>query len=249
MGRRPHQGPEVARLRECRALRSAGRRRHARDVRAAPRRQAGDLCRPAEQPEDQPDRRGLEGRDQICRPRPRSALRGGSASCTTSSRAPTGSRREDEEQRREARRRSDAMTARCRPDDVEPGDERPSRQAGHGRPLHGRRAHQSLDHGDEPRAARPVRPGAVPPEPVLPDRPVRRRADGRARSIPGSAWCCSSASSGLFLRFWRANLWRREDGTWLRAAQRRARPATRRTCPSSASTMPARRWCSGRCRC
>ena len=37
--------PEEPRLRERRALRSAGRRRHARDVRAAPRRQAGDLCR------------------------------------------------------------------------------------------------------------------------------------------------------------------------------------------------------------
>ena len=53
---------------QCRPLRSAGRRRHARDVRAAPRRQAGDLRRPARQPEDQPGGRGLEGRDQICRP-------------------------------------------------------------------------------------------------------------------------------------------------------------------------------------
>ena len=40
-------GPEVARLRERRPLRSAGRRRHARHVRAAARRPAGALCRPA----------------------------------------------------------------------------------------------------------------------------------------------------------------------------------------------------------
>ena len=39
--------PEVARLRQCRALRSAGRGGHACHVRAAPCRQAGDLCRPA----------------------------------------------------------------------------------------------------------------------------------------------------------------------------------------------------------
>ena len=40
--------------RECRPLRSARRRRHARDVRAAPRRQAVALCRPARQSADQP---------------------------------------------------------------------------------------------------------------------------------------------------------------------------------------------------
>ncbi len=50
---------------------------------------------------------------------------------------------------------------------------------------------------------------------------------------------------GLFLRFWRANLWKGEDGTWMRAAQRRADAATRRSCRRSANTMPARRWCSG----
>ncbi len=38
---------------------------------------------------------------------------------------------------------------------------------------------------------------------------------GRGPFIRGSAWCCSSASLGLFLRFWRANLWKSEDGTWL----------------------------------
>ena len=51
---RAHRRSEVARLRQCRALRSAGRRRHACDVRAASRRPAGDLCRPAEESEDQP---------------------------------------------------------------------------------------------------------------------------------------------------------------------------------------------------
>ena len=42
-----HHRPEVARLQERRPLQSAGRRRHARHVRAAPRRQAVALCRPA----------------------------------------------------------------------------------------------------------------------------------------------------------------------------------------------------------
>ena len=40
---------QVARLRECGPVRSAGRRRHACDVRAAPRRSAVALCRPAGQ--------------------------------------------------------------------------------------------------------------------------------------------------------------------------------------------------------
>ena len=72
----PHRGPEVARLRERRPLRSAGRRRHARHVRAAPRRQAGDLCRACRQPEHQPAGAGLEGRHEVCRLR-RHRLRGG----------------------------------------------------------------------------------------------------------------------------------------------------------------------------
>ena len=99
--------------------------------------------------------------------------------------------------------------------DVEPGDSGPPGRSGHRRPLHGRRAHQPLDHGDVPRPAGAVRPRAVPSEPVLPDRAVRRRADGRARSIPGSAWCCSSASSGCSCASGRPICGTREDGTWL----------------------------------
>ena len=60
-------GPEIARLRERRPVRSAGRRRHACDVRAAPRRQAVALCRPARQSADQPAGAGLEGRDEADR--------------------------------------------------------------------------------------------------------------------------------------------------------------------------------------
>ncbi len=43
--RRAHRRPEEPRLPECRPVRSAGRRRHARDVRAEACRQAGDLPR------------------------------------------------------------------------------------------------------------------------------------------------------------------------------------------------------------
>ena len=56
--------PEVARLQERRPLQSAGRRRHARHVRAAPCRQAVALCRPAGRSQDQPDGRVLEGRHE-----------------------------------------------------------------------------------------------------------------------------------------------------------------------------------------
>ena len=76
-----------------------------------------------------------------------------------------------------------------------------SRQAGHRRPLHDGCSHQSLDHGDEPRAARLVRPRAVPPEPVLPDRPVRRRLEharapsvDRRRAVLQLSAVCSCAS-------------------------------------------------------
>ena len=87
-----HHGPQVARLRQRRPLRSAGRRRHACHVRAAARRPAGNLRRPAEEPEDQPDRRALEGRDQICRAGGDRAHSPRSASSITSSPAPTASR-------------------------------------------------------------------------------------------------------------------------------------------------------------
>ena len=97
VGRRAHQGPEVARLRECRAVRSAGRRRHARDVRAASRRQAADLRGPAGQPDDQPDRRGLEGRQPSMPAWRRSARSRRSASCIISWPGRTRSRAEDEE--------------------------------------------------------------------------------------------------------------------------------------------------------
>ena len=50
LGRRAHRGSQVARLRQCGAVRSAGRQRHARDVCSAPRRQAVDLCRVAGRP-------------------------------------------------------------------------------------------------------------------------------------------------------------------------------------------------------
>ena len=49
---------------------------------------------------------------------------------------------------------------------------------------------------------------------------------------------------GLFIRFWRANLWKAEDGTWL-ARLRDVLSGTRSACPRSANTMPARRRCSG----
>ena len=52
------------------------------------------------------------------------------------------------------------------------------------------------------------------PSAVLPDRAVRRRADGRAPSIPGSAWCCSSASSACSSASGAPTL-EREDGTWI----------------------------------
>ena len=61
---RARRRPEGARLRERRALRSAGRRRHARDVRAEARRQARDLPRPAGRSADQPDGGPVEGRAQ-----------------------------------------------------------------------------------------------------------------------------------------------------------------------------------------
>ena len=48
---------QVARLQECRPLRSARRRRHPCDVCPAARRQAGNLCGAAERPAYQPDRR------------------------------------------------------------------------------------------------------------------------------------------------------------------------------------------------
>jgi formate dehydrogenase subunit gamma len=52
---------------------------------------------------------------------------------------------------------------------------------------------------------------------------------------------------GLFIRFWRANLWKAEDGTWM-ARLRDVLVATRSDCRKSANTMRARRWSSGRCR-
>ena len=61
-------GPQVARVRPGGALQSAGRERHARHVRAASRRPAAPLRRPSRQPEDQPDRRAVEGGRQVCRP-------------------------------------------------------------------------------------------------------------------------------------------------------------------------------------
>ena len=73
-------------------VRSAGRRRHARDVCAASRRQAGDLRQPAEQPAHQPDRRIVEGRRPNMPAWPRWASSPRSASSIISSRAPTGSR-------------------------------------------------------------------------------------------------------------------------------------------------------------
>ena len=59
--RQAHRRPEVARLSERRPLQSAGRRRHACHVRAAPCRQAVALRRPARQSAYQPDGRPVEG--------------------------------------------------------------------------------------------------------------------------------------------------------------------------------------------
>ena len=61
-----HQGPEVARVRQGGPLRSARRRRHPRDVRSASRRSAATVRRTAEEPEDQPDGRAVEGGGQVC---------------------------------------------------------------------------------------------------------------------------------------------------------------------------------------
>ena len=83
LGGRAHRRPQGARLRERRPLRSAGRRRHACDVRAEACRPAGDLREPAEGAEDQ---RGWSkrGRAGPSRSRsPASASRRSSASCTT----------------------------------------------------------------------------------------------------------------------------------------------------------------------
>ena len=65
--RQADHGPQVARFRQGGPLQSAWRERHARDVRAASRGPAGDLRRPSRQPEDQPDRRVVEGRWQVRR--------------------------------------------------------------------------------------------------------------------------------------------------------------------------------------
>ena len=52
----------------------------------------------------------------------------------------------------------------------------------------------------------------------------------------------------LFVRFWRHNLWVRDDIAWLpRSAAYRA--TTRSSFPKSAATTPARNSCSGRWRC
>ena len=91
--RRARRGPEVARLRERRHLRPGGRRRHPRDLRAAPRRQAGDLRRPAGRPADLAGGRGLEGRHQDRRPRRHRRRWPSAPRCTASSPARTRSRR------------------------------------------------------------------------------------------------------------------------------------------------------------
>ena len=116
---RPHRGPEVARLRQCGPLRSARRRRHARDVRAPARRPAGALLRPAEGPADQPGRRGLERRDQVRRPDPRWLAARRSANCS-----PPGSRRTstssvDEEEAKRLPEKADGIAASP---DVQRGD-------------------------------------------------------------------------------------------------------------------------------
>ena len=52
---------------------------------------------------------------------------------------------------------------------------------------------------------------------------------------------------GLFLRFWKANLWRAEDGTLAGASARRSDQSRKKNCRKSANTMPDRRSSSGRC--
>ena len=51
--------------------------------------------------------------------------------------------------------------------------------------------------------------------------------------------------AGLFIRFWRLNLWDRSDSAWIGKRRRRCSRARRRSCPRSASTMPARSSTSG----
>src|SRR2546426_5890495 len=59
-----HRGPQVARIQERRAVRSAGSGRHARDVRVAARRPAADLQRSAQGSADQPSGGAVERRAQ-----------------------------------------------------------------------------------------------------------------------------------------------------------------------------------------
>ena len=68
LGRGADCGPEVPRFRECWIVRSARRQRHPRDVRAAPRRPAVDLCGAAGQPAYQRFRRRLERGSEAPRP-------------------------------------------------------------------------------------------------------------------------------------------------------------------------------------
>ena len=79
-------------------------------------------------------------------------------------------------------------------------------------------------------------------------RAVRRRPSD-ARSIPGSAWCCSSCSfAGLFPAILAAEpAGRAPTATWLKRLNEVLGTATTRI-PSwsrSANTMPARKSCSG----
>jgi hypothetical protein len=77
-----------------------------------------------------------------------------------------------------------------------------------------KRAHQPLDHGDQLGVARLVRARVVLSKLVLPHGPVRRR--GMTRIIhPWIGVVLFFSFCGLFLRFWKLNLWERTDNVWL----------------------------------
>ena len=181
LGRRADRGPQVARLRECRALRSAGRRRHACDVRSASRRQAVDLCRAAGQAAHQPLRRALE--------RPAQAGGAGRHRVRGRRRLPPLDRRPDRTKcsRRTRPRRSACCIRRINRDDL---------SKGHARSATPPRAGSTTG---SPAAASccwccPACRCSI--RCCSSCRSCSAAANGRGRSIPGSASCCWSAMPG-----------------------------------------------------
>ena len=168
LGRRARDRSQVARLRERGPLRSAGRRRHACDVRAASRRPSVALCRTAGQSEDQRARRNLEGRVEAAgfgrrRARRRCAdFSTGSPPGQTKCSPRTTSRRRSSFGNRTAKSRATPHELSARDDHSQ----------------YDRGADQSLDHRRLLRSADAFRPVDVPPALVLSRFAVRQRAMG-----------------------------------------------------------------------